>query len=114
MSPSLPSLALFLRAVLLSKPWLRDPLCVRMPWSDSQYRLEDHGGDLTLAGGGKPKLCFGIMWDDGRVRPTPAVRRALERVKRVFEGEGHEVRVWVMGDVREMGRLLVCSFSALG
>jgi amidase len=118
MSISLDGLSILFRSILSTRPWLRDPLCVRMPWSQDQYNLEDHGGTLPAQEGGgpaavaaasAPKLCFGIMWNDGRVRPTPAVRRALEMTKRALEEAGHELGIWVMEDVREMGRLLVGS-----
>ena len=120
MSVSLDGLTTMYRAVLASKPWLRDPLCPRMPWSEAAYNLEDHGGDADVplqigrgitkpqrCTGGVPKLCFGIMWDDGRVRALPPVVRALKMVKDAVEAAGHQVMEWDAGDMHEMGRLLV-------
>lgn len=123
MSISLDGLTTFYRAVLSSRPWLRDPLCPRMPWSEDAYNLEEHGATAAMlqdgfdsagkAGEGVPKLCFGIMWDNGASCPTPPVSRAMRMVKDALEEMGHEVRDWEAGDMKEAGRLLVRCLSYL-
>lgn len=71
-----------MQAVVADKPWLKDPLARRAPWSDSEYALSEHGG-------GK-QLCFGIMWNNGHVVPHPPITRALEAVKVALLAAGHK------------------------
>ena len=82
MAPSLPALRLFTQAVLGARPWRKDPLCVRKPWSAHEYALGEHGGP-----GGK--LCVAIMWDNGVVKPHPPLLRAMRLAKAAVEAAGH-------------------------
>ncbi|EEP83009.1 conserved hypothetical protein [Uncinocarpus reesii 1704] len=79
MGPSLASLALFASTVTNSQPWLVDPKCIPIPWR-------------TVAP--QKKLRIGITWDDGMVRPTPPVRRALKETAEKLRNAGHEVVDW--------------------
>jgi len=82
LSSSLGGIKLFVRAVLGQKPWLKDPLAVRKPWSEDEYQLSEHGRGR--------KLSFGILWNDGEVVPHPPVIRALEMTKNALIAAGHE------------------------
>ncbi|KMU88790.1 fatty-acid amide hydrolase 1 [Coccidioides immitis H538.4] len=62
-----------------SQPWLKDPKCIPIPWRNVEP---------------KKKLKIGIMWDDGMVRPTPPVRRALKETAEKLQKAGHEVVDW--------------------
>ncbi|KAE9396678.1 general amidase [Gymnopus androsaceus JB14] len=86
MTNSISGVKVFTKAVLDAKPWLKDPVCIRKEWSDKEYELAYHGG-------GK-KLCFGIMWDNGVVRPHPPLNRAMMITKRALEAAGHIVLDW--------------------
>ncbi|KAG5641538.1 hypothetical protein DXG03_004797 [Asterophora parasitica] len=77
---------IFTKAVIDAKPWTRDPLVVRKPWSEREYALEEHGGGQNL--------CFAIMWDNGVVKPHPPLRRAMEMTKEALEAAGHNVIDW--------------------
>lgn len=79
MATNLSSIALFGSAVTNAKPWLTDPKCIPMPWNKAET---------------KKKLKIGIMWDDGMVRPTPPVRRALKETADKLRKAGHEVVDW--------------------
>ncbi|TPX26534.1 hypothetical protein DIZ76_011996 [Coccidioides immitis] len=79
MGPSLDSLSLFASTVTNSQPWLKDPKCIPIPWRNVEP---------------KKKLKIGIMWDDGMVRPTPPVRRALKETAEKLQKAGHEVVDW--------------------
>ena len=81
MASTLTGLTTFTKAVLSTKPWLKDPAVSPMPWNDGLYELEGHGG-------GK-QLCFAIMWDDGMVKPHPPLLRALQMTKDVLIAAGH-------------------------
>jgi amidase len=40
------------------------------------------------------KLKLAVIWDDGMVRPTPPILRALRETKAKLEAAGHEVINW--------------------
>lgn len=82
MSISLDGLKLFTKAVIDAKPWLADPVALRMPWSEAEYNLASHGGAYG-------KLCFAILWDDLNCMPQPPYKRAMEKTKKVLEAAGH-------------------------
>ena len=69
MTNSIAAVRIFTKAILDSKPWDRDPLVIRKPWDESEYNLDGHGGRGA-------RLCFGMMWDNGIVKPFPPLRRA--------------------------------------
>jgi len=81
LSTSVSALKIFVQAVLAGEPWRYDPNASHRPWSESQYELEEHNG-------GK-KLCFGMMWTDGLVTPTPPIVRGMKIMKEKLEAQGH-------------------------
>lgn len=82
LSTSVGGLKIFMQAVLSSRPWTVDPNVVRMPWNDDAYALKDHG-----SGG---QLCFGVLWNDGHLKPHPPIARALAMTKWALEQAGHK------------------------
>ncbi|TFY81574.1 hypothetical protein EWM64_g2435 [Hericium alpestre] len=76
----------FIQSVASSKPWFRDPLVIRMPWLEDEYKLVEHGSGN--------KLSFGLLWNDGLVVPHPPIIRALEMTKKALLAAGHEVVDW--------------------
>ena len=82
MANSLSAVKRFTKAVLDAKPWNRDPLVVRKPWSVREYALADHGDGVGL--------CFAIMWDNGVIKPHPPLFRAMRIVKAALEDAGHK------------------------
>ncbi|OAX34389.1 general amidase [Rhizopogon vinicolor AM-OR11-026] len=86
MANSIGGVKVFMKAVVDTKPWLKDPLAVRKKWDEDEYNLVDHGSGKNL--------CFGIIWDDGHVVPHPPIRRALEMTKTALEKAGHKVVDW--------------------
>jgi amidase len=85
LSTDLCGIKLFMQVVIGQKPWLKDPLSLRKPWNEDEYRLIEHGG-------GK-KLTFGILWNDGLIVPQPPVIRALEMTKQAVIAAGHEGKI---------------------
>lgn len=79
MSSSLEACKLWCSAVVGSQPWLRDPYVVPIPWREVQL---------------PEQLCFGMIVDNGLVRPTPPVQRALRETKAALEAAGHKVVEW--------------------
>lgn len=82
MANTISGVKIFTKAIIDSEPWTKDPLVLRKEWSEKAYHLSDHGG-------GK-KLCFGMLWDTGVVRPHPPLHRAMEMVKTALEAAGHK------------------------
>ena len=76
MTRSLSSLSMVLKAVIDMEPWNYDPSCDPIPWRD-----------VTL-----PKsVTFGVLADDGVIRPSPACARALDACIDALKKQGHSV-----------------------
>lgn len=71
-----------MKNILSSEPWQHDPLTIRKKWSEDEYHLVEHGG-------GK-ELCFGVLWDDGIVKPHPPVLRGMKTTKEALIRAGHK------------------------
>ncbi|KAL5335172.1 amidase signature domain-containing protein [Aspergillus crustosus] len=77
MATSLSAVEMWCRAVLKAQPWMSsDPDCLPIPYREVQV---------------PQKLCFGLLLDDGIVKPLPSVTRALLQVKAALEAAGHTV-----------------------
>ncbi|CAK9782645.1 putative Acetamidase [Cutaneotrichosporon oleaginosum] len=92
LSPDLSSLELFSKVVVGARPWETDPTCYPVEWRDLQL---------------PQKLCFGLMMDDGVVRPTPPVKRAMLELKAALEAAGHSVVEWTPYNPAEGQQLLL-------
>ncbi|EJD37642.1 amidase signature enzyme [Auricularia subglabra TFB-10046 SS5] len=86
MARTLDDLEWFWRRVVECEPWKYDTSCNVIPWRPVDYLGEGR------------KLKFGVMWDDGLVRPTPACRRALSETVDRLRKAGHEVVDFVVPD----------------
>ncbi|KAF9461703.1 general amidase [Collybia nuda] len=86
MTNSMSGVKIFTKAIIDAKPWTKDPLVLRKEWSEEAYRLSEHGGGKSL--------CFGMLWDNGVVRPHPPLQRAMEITKAALEAAGHKVIDW--------------------
>ncbi|KKY14180.1 putative general amidase [Diplodia seriata] len=80
---SVGGLRLLTNAVLTAHPWLADPKVHELPWRAAKE-----------AEGAKPKLTFGVLRDDGVVRVTPPVARALDVAVDALRAAGHTVVEW--------------------
>ncbi|PVH93767.1 acetamidase-like protein [Periconia macrospinosa] len=79
MARTLDDMKMYCEAVVGARPWELDPKCVPIPWRDVER---------------KEKLKIAVCWDDGVVRPTPPVARALRETVEKLKGAGHEVVEW--------------------
>lgn len=71
LSTSLEGVKTFMKSVIDTKPWLKDPQLLPFPWRD----------DVSYLGKGDNKqLKIGVLWDDGVVKPHPPVTRATQEV----------------------------------
>ncbi|GAA6012111.1 hypothetical protein JCM11491_001754 [Sporobolomyces phaffii] len=106
MTTSISALKLFVKAVLAGQPWRYDPNASHVPWRESQYELEEHNG-------GK-QLCFGIMWSDGLVKPSPPILRGLKMMKAKLEAQGHKVIDYTPPNAEEGRQITTALFDADG
>lgn len=81
MSTSLSGIKAFMQAILSARPWHIDPNVINKPWDADGYALKQYGGGR--------KLCFGVVWDDGIIKPQPPIIRALQTAKTALEKAGH-------------------------
>lgn len=75
-----------LKSVLSTKPWVKDPAVVPLPYREDMMR--DYLGRLPSQG--KP-LKLGILWRDGIIEPHPPVTRAMTMVYDALNRTGHKV-----------------------
>lgn len=83
----LKSLEFYCKTIVDKEPWLLDPKVSEIPW-----RLVEL----------PKKLCFAILEDDKKVRPTPPIIRGVQITKKALLDAGHEVIEW---DPAEHSRL---------
>lgn len=104
MAPDLASLELFSKVVVGARPWEIDPTCYPVEWRDD-FKLPEKlcYGELASRSG----LTLGILMDDGAVRPTPPVKRALLEIKAALEAAGHKVVEWTPYNPVEGQQLLL-------
>jgi len=70
LSTSLEGIQLFMRTVIATKPWLREPSLIPFEWKNMK----------ELWRNGDRKLKVAVLWDDEIVRPHPPITRALTEV----------------------------------
>lgn len=99
MARSIADLRLYAEHVVGTEPWLRDPKCIEIPWRKIEVKS-------------KPKIA--VLYDNGLVRPTPPVRRALKEVSEKLKAKGYEVIEWPNTDHAEAIELIGRFFVADG
>lgn len=82
-------LALCMKTLIDQKPWEEDPLVLPIPWRDVP------APDPT-------RLRIAICYDDGVVKPTPPVLRALKTAEKRLKRAGVDVVEWKAVDVEKL------------
>lgn len=83
------ALKLVMQSLLLTKPWLHDPLVHEMPWrAEEELAISDPVRRFA-----KP-ITFGVLRNDGSCTPHPPVARAIEKVVQVLTDRGHNMIEW--------------------
>ena len=80
-----------MKSVLSTKPWLRDPEVVTIPWRQS---LVDSTLSRASPDGSSNKnipLKLGIYWTNNAVGPQPPIDRGLHLVVETLRKAGHKV-----------------------
>jgi Asp-tRNA(Asn)/Glu-tRNA(Gln) amidotransferase A subunit family amidase len=78
LSTSLGGVKLFMKTLIDSKPWLREPSLLPFPWKTESQ--------LTATANGGKKLKIAILSDDGIVKPHPPVLRAINTIVDKLKG----------------------------
>lgn len=90
MSGSLSLLTLTLKSILKTRPWEDDVETLSMPWQEESFaavsRRKINSQHLS-----KGKLVFGVMRDDGSVKPDSSIQSALTRTVDALDKSGYEV-----------------------
>lgn len=92
---------LFMSSIASQKPWLYDPQIVPLPWRFEEEKLPQ-------------KLCFGFGMGDGKVTPSPPLRRAMEMTKAALLGAGHEVIDYIPSEHLEAAEIITKMWEADG
>lgn len=91
-------LSLFMKTVVDRKPWEKDPLVLPIPWKD-------------VAAPEPKNLKIAICYDDGVVKPTPPILRALKIAKTKLEAAGVSVVEWKPVDVQKLVEASYISYN---
>ncbi|KAI8630724.1 amidase signature domain-containing protein [Xylariaceae sp. FL1651] len=95
MSTSLGGLDLLLRSDLSTKPWLRDPAVIPLPFRDDlMAEYESRANPDGTANASSKPLKLGVLWTDGDVHPHPPITRGLRIVVEAMRSAGHKVIDW--------------------
>lgn len=105
MARSIADLRLYAQSVIGTEPWNRDPKCLEIPWREGEMEKE-------MQKKKKPKIA--VLWDNGIVKPTPPVTRALREVVAQLQAKGYEMIDWTAADHAEAIDLLGKFFLADG
>ncbi|KAJ0414038.1 amidase signature domain-containing protein [Aspergillus carlsbadensis] len=97
---TLEEITLCSQIIIDQKPWLYDPKCLPILWRQP----------VEL----KRRLKIGVLWNDGVVKPTPPVARALEETVRRLKAAGHEIVPWKSKGHMDMLGILQQLFLADG
>jgi amidase len=84
MTNTLSGITTFMKSVIATRPWMKDPYVVRKAWDEDAYRLSEHGGPGS-------QLCIAFVWHNGQTLPTPPITRGLSIVKEALVAAGHKV-----------------------
>ena len=73
-----------MKTILAAKPWTGDPSLHQIPWRDNESHIYRDG---------KKRLTVGVIWDDGVVKPSPPVVRALQETVERLKACSSDVEV---------------------
>ncbi|KAJ5933748.1 Amidase [Penicillium verhagenii] len=99
MAKTLEEIVLWASTIVDQQPWTRDPKCLPIPWRSVET---------------KKSLRIAVLWDDGVVRPTPPVSRALKETVEKLMVAGHEIVTWEPTGHTEILKILEVLFFADG
>ena len=89
MAHSVRDLTMLTKTIIAGKPWKQDPEIIELPWRDDKA---EH--IRCRAKGQESGLVFGILVDDGVVKPHPPILRAMRMAVSAIQRNGHRVVTW--------------------
>lgn len=98
LSTTIGGLKLVTKSLVDAKPWLKDPMCVEIPWrSEAEKEINE-----LSAGTAEKKLCFGVLRSDGVCNVQPPIKRAVDVMVQKLKEQGHEVIEWTPPSHKEL------------
>ncbi|KAI0164097.1 amidase [Xylariaceae sp. FL1272] len=95
LSTSLGGLELLFKSDLSTKPWLRDPAVVPIPFRDDVVaEFESRAGANGEAVQDNKPLKLGLLWTDKTAQPHPPITRGLNLISTAMKEAGHKVVDW--------------------
>ncbi|KAF1732290.1 Acetamidase [Beauveria bassiana] len=94
MGTSVDSLKLVLSALTSTKPWLRDPNVVPIPWRSVIEKSTLERVDSLGMAIDRPALKLGILFNDGFMTPHPPIARGLRMLRDALIKAGHTIVDW--------------------
>ena len=82
---------LVMTSILSTKPWLRDPGVIEMPWDSEIERATLARANSDGSANENHPLKLGFFWSDGVVAPQPPVARGLCILHDILKANGHSV-----------------------
>lgn len=92
---------LFMKSLLDREPWTVDPLVLPIPWRDVPSPLPS-------------SLKIAVVYDDGIVKPTPPILRALKSSVQKLKAAGIEVVEWENIDVFNLVKACYVGYNTDG
>ena len=90
LSNSIDALRLVMSSVLSTKPWLRDPEVVTIPWREALVQSTLSRASIDGSSNHNLPLKLGIYWTDSVVSPQPPIIRGLHTVVDTLRRAGHK------------------------
>lgn len=94
MATSIESTKLLMSALLSTKPWLRDPDVVPLPWRSDIAKQTMRRATSEGKATDQTPLRLGILFEDGFMTPHPPITRGLRIVHKALAEAGHKVVDW--------------------
>ena len=91
MGTTLNAIKLVITSILSTKPWLRDPGVISMPWNSEMERAAIVRANPDGSANENIPFKFGVFWSDGVVSPQPPVARGLRILHDTLKASGHTV-----------------------
>ena len=91
MGTTLNAIKLIMTSILSTKPWLRDPGVISIPWNSEMEGATLARANPDGSANGNLPLKLGIFWSDGVVAPQPPVARGLRILYDMLKANGHLV-----------------------
>lgn len=91
MGTSIEAIKLVMNSILSTKPWIRDPAVISMPWNDASEQSTFERANSDGSANDQLPFKFAIFWNDGVVAPHPPIIRGLRILHNLLKSRGHKV-----------------------